>query len=277
MSRVVRKDPDVVDTFEVDWAPVLGTATISTSSWVVPTGITLTSATYSGAVSEISLSGGTVRELYELENAITDSDGGSHSASLFVLIEDQLATTPEPISAVSLADAKVYLRITHDEEDARIRDLIDAATDYIETRIDRDLLCRVRTMTLCGFPAQFEIPKPPTQAVLRIQYYDSDNVLQTLASNLWYTYCDGEYTRVLNEYGTTWPATADRPDSVILTYESGYGSSADDIPRKAKQAILLVARHWYDNPSAVVTGTIATTVELSVASLCRSLNPGTYL
>lgn len=277
MAHVVRKDPDAAKKFEIDWSPVIGAATITASSWTVPTGVTQTAASYAGKISDITISGGTLREVYELENSITDSTSSQHSASMFVLIEDQLAETVESDQVVSLTDAKTYLRVSHDDEDTRIRDLIDAATRYIETRIDRDLLTKCHQMILCGFPAEFEIPRPPTQAVLRIEYYDENNVLRTLPSSQWYAYQDGEYTRVINEVDTTWPSTASRPDAVILTYESGYGDSQDDVPRRAKQAILMLARHWYDNPTAVVTGTIATDVPLTVASLVRSLNPGTYL
>ena len=43
-----------------------------------------------------------------------------------------------------------------------------------------------------------------------------------------------------------------------------------------KHAIKLLIRHWYDNPSAVIVGSISKEVEFAADALIRSLGTGFY-
>lgn len=104
------KDPDDIDFYYVVWCSENGTndgsasddgelqgATISTSNWTVPAGITEDSSdtntiviqgtTYSAnTVATITVSGGTVELDYTLTNVITTSDGRTLSKSITIPI-----------------------------------------------------------------------------------------------------------------------------------------------------------------------------------------------
>ena len=73
------KDPDAILDFTVDWSDKLATGEeISSSSWVVPTGITEGSGAFASTntttTATIWLSGGTLGETYNVVNRIvTDS------------------------------------------------------------------------------------------------------------------------------------------------------------------------------------------------------------
>ena len=69
------KDPDEILDYAIDWTGRLGSDTIATSSWTVPDGITQVSASISGAICTIWLSGGTLDQSYSILNRIT-TDGG---------------------------------------------------------------------------------------------------------------------------------------------------------------------------------------------------------
>ena len=55
--------------------------------------------------------------------------------------------SPPPVLAVSLDAAKVFLRVDHDDEDALITDLIDAASRQIEDRCGVSLITRPQRLT----------------------------------------------------------------------------------------------------------------------------------
>lgn len=75
------KDPEEVLDYELDWEARLTDAaqettdTISSSSWVVPSGITKNSDSNTDTTTTIWLSGGTLGETYEFLNRIVTAGG----------------------------------------------------------------------------------------------------------------------------------------------------------------------------------------------------------
>lgn len=75
--EILNKDPDSIENFTVPWTRRLLTGvTISTSQFIVPSGLTVVgSATISGQDTTAKISGGTLGQIYEVENRVTTSDG----------------------------------------------------------------------------------------------------------------------------------------------------------------------------------------------------------
>lgn len=69
--RAALKDPNDVADYELDWAPDLGTDTISTSTWIAPAGITVDSDTNTTTTATVWLSGGTHGQNYDVVNRIS--------------------------------------------------------------------------------------------------------------------------------------------------------------------------------------------------------------
>ncbi len=70
------KGPTEVLDFTIDWTQWLGSDTISSSTWVVPAGITKDSdTTVSSLAALIWLSGGSLGQIYELVNTIVTAAG----------------------------------------------------------------------------------------------------------------------------------------------------------------------------------------------------------
>lgn len=75
------KDPDEVLDYEIDWSTrLVGNTTgsndvIVTSTWTVPTGITMDDENFDDTSTVIWLSGGTEGQTYEFLNRITTRDG----------------------------------------------------------------------------------------------------------------------------------------------------------------------------------------------------------
>ena len=82
------KDPNAVLDYVNDWSEWLGTDTISTSTWVVPTGITKDSDSKTDTSTTIWLSGGTAGTRYTVVNRIVTVGGRTEDRSLvFSVVE----------------------------------------------------------------------------------------------------------------------------------------------------------------------------------------------
>lgn len=76
MNTVDAKDPDEAKYYFMDWAKGLNAgATVSTSTWTLPTGLTSGTTGTTGAITRVLISGGTHRTDYTVTNRITTSDG----------------------------------------------------------------------------------------------------------------------------------------------------------------------------------------------------------
>lgn len=82
------KHPQSSKWYWLQWsATELQNATISTSTWTVPAGITKDQISVVGLLVGIRLSGGTLDQDYELENKITTSNGETLHETLIVRIK----------------------------------------------------------------------------------------------------------------------------------------------------------------------------------------------
>jgi len=89
MTQRFVKDPDAVLDYVVDWSDWLGTDTISSSSWTVPTGITKDSDTNTTTTATIWLSGGTEGAEYRVTNQIVTTDGRTDERSIIIKVDER--------------------------------------------------------------------------------------------------------------------------------------------------------------------------------------------
>jgi uncharacterized phiE125 gp8 family phage protein len=67
---------------------------------------------------------------------------------------------------------------------------------------------------------------------------------------------------------TVWPANvADVPDAVRVRYTCGYGTSPDAVPEPLRQAVRLLAGHWYEHREDVVVGVVTKQIESGFRAL----------
>lgn len=180
-------------------------------------------------------------------------------------------TKPGP--AVSLAEVKAHLRVTHNKEDRLYETYLAAAIDRIETETGQVFVERQFEWKLPCFTKEILIPIVPLKTIDQIQYFDADDAPQTVT--LADVYVDREVAATLR-HRTAWPATATRDDAVTITFTAGHGATPEDVPEKARLCALLYVAHYDDHRSAVETGTIATVIPEAAKSLIRSLSVGRY-
>lgn len=186
-------------------------------------------------------------------------------------------TSAPATQPVTVAEAKAHVRQDADADDTLIGSLIEAATKYVESQSERALVTRTYRLSIQSAPKSgtLELPMPNLQEVTDIKYTDTDGVEQTWSSGDYQVDTASEPGRVLPMPGESWPTVkAGIVNPYRITYTAGYGNAAAVDPR-AKQAILLIVGHWYQNREMVLTGTISKEVEGAVANLCAQIWPGT--
>ena len=148
-----------------------------------------------------------------------------------------------PAKPVSVADLKAHLRIRHDDEDALIESLLDAATSWIETELGLALCEQGWRLSLDMLPYAIDIPLGPVSAITAITYVDLDGQTQTLDPDLYDVDYDTKPVTIFRAYGQTWPRTAPRPGAVKVSFTAGF----EMVPMAIVHAIKLLVGEWYLN------------------------------
>jgi len=83
------KDPQAKLDYQVDWTAWLGSDTIKTSTWTVPTGITKVSDSATTAKATVWLSGGTDGAEYRIVNHILTNAAREDDRSFLISVKNQ--------------------------------------------------------------------------------------------------------------------------------------------------------------------------------------------
>lgn len=180
----------------------------------------------------------------------------------------KLITAPasEPLT---LAEAKLHLRVDVADDDTLITALIVAARQYCESVLWRALMPQTWEFYLDEWPCddEIELPKPPLQSVTSVKYTNSVGATTTMSAGDYTVDTASEPGRVVLNYGTWWPTvTLATANPIAIRYVCGY-ADAVHVPETIKAAMKLLIGHLYENREAVVAGLIVTSVPLAVESL----------
>lgn len=142
-------------------------------------------------------------------------------------------TVQPAIEPISVSEAKAWLKVDWDSEDALIETLISAAREKCEQYTNRAFIEQTITET---FGANDDV------VLSRGDVITIDSVMV------------GDESIAPVDYGTYEDATgqvillSELPDErVEVVYTAGYGPAADDVPRAVKAAIFLMVAEMYDN------------------------------
>jgi len=197
-----------------------------------------------------------------------------------LILSTQLITPPA-IEPITLAQAKLQLRVDFADDDALITGLITAARQYAEKRTNRAFFNQAWLRTLDFFPlygrvegsrspsqrdtwpygtwywdrVTIDLPHAKTVSVTSIQYIDSDGNKQTLPANSYNVDTNSAPGRITPAQGMFWPILNDYiPGSVQITYVAasyGDGVTVNTMPMTLVQGMLLLIGHWYEHREAV--------------------------
>lgn len=158
--------------------------------------------------------------------------------------------TPVATEPVTLAEAKLHLRVDAADEDTLITGLITAAREFAEHYTGRALAPQTLEMALDKFPADgIDLDMPPVATITSVKYTDTAGVEQTVLATDYALSLYGDSRRLTLAYGKSWPSTRDIANAVRIVYVTGYTTA----PKAVKAAILLLIGHLYENRQDVST------------------------
>lgn len=83
------KDPADIRTYSIDWSAWLGTDTISSANWTLPTGLTQVTASATSTVASIKISGGSNGHTYTVACTVVTAAGQTKKVSFYLQVETQ--------------------------------------------------------------------------------------------------------------------------------------------------------------------------------------------
>lgn len=170
---------------------------------------------------------------------------------------------------MTLAEAKLHLRVDGNDEDDLIEALIAASTEYAEQYTRRKFITQTWAMYLDCFPdCPIYLPYSPVQSIASIKYLDEDGAEQTLASSV-YTIDQSQTSpsRLTLKNDQDWPETLDQVNAVTINFICGWGDAATDVPKSLIAACKLMLGNLFENRESAVIGTIASELPLATKSL----------
>lgn len=144
-------------------------------------------------------------------------------------------TTEPTAEPISLAEFKDALRVSGNDFDADLSQLLKEARQCVEADSMRKLVTQTVTMYLEEFPGQDEIEFRlyPITAVNSVKYYDGDGTLQTLSTDYYWTNLVEVPPEIRLKSGLWWPLTQlDRPNAVEISLACGSAVTAVDVAAK---------------------------------------------
>lgn len=176
--------------------------------------------------------------------------------------------TAATIEPVTLAQAKVHIRVEHSADDTFIEDdLIPAARQQVELFLRRTLMKTTLRLTLDRFPCDgrggvIRLPNPPLLSVSSITYTDNAGASQTVTDTDYLVDIYKEPGEIEPAFGKNWPSARDITGAVVVNFIAGYSASATAatartaVPACIRQAVKLLVEDSYRSRGSNIIGTI---------------------
>ncbi len=152
-------------------------------------------------------------------------------------------TVAPTISPITLEEAKEHMYISITEDDALIQAMIDTSTKITENYTGLQLNDATYVQALDNWEDIITFLVNPIKSITSIEYYDTDNALQTLAIT---DFILDNYTipnRLIKEENISLPDVKDRPNAILITFVAGLTT----IDEPLKSYIKLEVASFYEN------------------------------
>ena len=159
------------------------------------------------------------------------------------------------VEPLTLAEAKLFLRVEHNTDDVLISALIAGARLHIEAHTRRALITQTWRLVRDAWPSDGRLPvlPAPLQSILAVRVYDAGNVAHPL--DLQAFVIDAAAAPAIIAFAPWTPMMPGRALAGIeIDVKVGYGDAAANVPEPLRQAIRLLVSHWYENRGLVEAG-----------------------
>ncbi len=158
-----------------------------------------------------------------------------------------------PAAAVPVRAFAEHLRLgsgfaDDGSEDAVLELYLRSAMAAIEARLGRALLARDFTWTVTRWreDASQGIPIAPVQAVAAITLIDAEGSAVDVDPESWSVLRDSQRPRLVGRFGRNLPKIP-RSGHAEIRFTAGFGAGWEDVPADLRQAVFLLAAHFYEN------------------------------
>lgn len=162
-----------------------------------------------------------------------------------------LFRTVEPaLEPVTLAEAKAFLRVDHDSEDALIVGLIKAARQDVERSTGAALIDQTWRLTLDDWPASASVAvhRYPLKQVVGVTVYDADGDSAEIDPADYVVDGNASPPRIHFKRRVT---SGQPVNGIEIDFVAGFGDAGPDVPDGLRRAMLLLVAHWYEFRASV--------------------------
>lgn len=163
--------------------------------------------------------------------------------------------TPPALEPVSRDEAKAYLKVETDDDDALIDTMIAAARLHVEAATRRVLVSQAWRMVLDGWPPRrrIEIPLSPVISIDAVTVYDEAGDPAALPAADWLADVASVPARILVREAVPVGAAF---NGIEIDLTAGYGPAASDVPEPLRMAILQLVAQWHETREPVAFGAV---------------------
>jgi uncharacterized phiE125 gp8 family phage protein len=176
---------------------------------------------------------------------------------------------------LSLAEAKLHLRVDGTAEDSLITSLIVAARRDIETMSLHKLISQTWDWYMDDWPGfPLKVPFPPLQSVTGVYYTLEGASEATWASSNYIVDAYSVPGRIVLQSTASAPSgQLVEANGVKIRFVCGFGAAGTSVDERARQAMLLLIGHYYEHREEVIVERGANVVQLpmAVGMLCNDL------
>ena len=156
--------------------------------------------------------------------------------------------TPAASEPVSLAEAKLFLRIDHDDEDALVAALIAAAREAVEAGCGRALVTRQVRETQDDWDREpngaVRLGLGPVSAIVAVRLVDAEGAATALSAASYRL--DGARDRPRLVFAAGPPTPLRASAGIEIDYDAGFSTAASGAPAALRLAVLHIAAALYE-------------------------------
>lgn len=176
-----------------------------------------------------------------------------------------LLTAPA-VEPLSLAEAKAFLRVDHDDDDDVISALIAGARLYVEGQTRRALVTQSWRLTRDAWPqgGRIDVRPAPLRTLDAVRVYDGDATTQAVDAGA-FVVDTADSSLMFAPWALPQPVRTAAGIECDVT--CGYGDNPTDVPEPLRQAIRLIVAQWYENRGIAAAGTGLVSMPFTVPAL----------
>lgn len=160
---------------------------------------------------------------------------------------------PPAVEPLSLAEARLHLRLDDTAEDLLVSALIVAARQFAESHLGRALVTQGFRLWLDEWPAgrrALELPRPPLAAIEAVTVFDEDGVASLVDPATYLADVVATPGRLVLRAGVSPPFGARAANAIAIDYSAGFGPLAEDVPEPIRRGMALLLGHLFESREA---------------------------